>query len=696
LGFRPAAVPVQIPSPFSIEARILRGEIPLFEIGSLPDSRLKVAHEVQAKRHQKIRDDMLRAMKYSDPPTGMCEAVNGGLNDVSLDGENSAVARQWVPLTNLLREAWEIDSEIANIGVSDALLKRYTLFSEADGFGAWKEEWWRPIRETIEENLIVHMAGYSPGEVRTLGGIEMVWCPPTGPEGFKMGSPASEADRSDDEMQHTVVLTKGFWLAKTECTQGQWETLMGTDVTQQKAKGDSSGDVTGEGDNYPMYFVSWDDVQDYVTKMSSQNALPSGWKWSLPTEAQWEHACRAGSTTMYAGDLGEMAWYAENSRSKTNPVGTKKPNDWGLHDMHGNVYEWCADWYGGYERGSATDPRGANSGDFRVNRGGAWLSNAQYCRSAFRSNPVPSRRSLSLGFRVALVSSVHVAPMDAINEPKVKEEYTPPKDWVFANEFKMPIVIRPIDIGGNRAGEVRVFGGIEMVWCPPTGPEGFKMGSPEGEDARGDNETQHVVILTKGFWLAKTECTQEQWEVMMGTDVNQQKAKEGSFGEITGMGSNHPMYFVSWEDAKDFLVKMNSQNVLPLGWKWVLPSEAQWEYACRASSETMFAGNLDEMAWYGENSGSKTNPVGTKRANAWGLHDMHGNVWEWCADGYGDYPTGSATDPTGDESGSFRVFRGGSWLYFAADCRSARRGAYEPEYRNDRLGFRPAAVPTGR
>jgi formylglycine-generating enzyme required for sulfatase activity len=246
---------------------------------------------------------------------------------------------------------------------------------------------------------------------------------------------------------------------------------------------------------------------------------------------------------------------------------------------------------------------------------------------------------------------------------------------------------------GSRAGEVRSFGGIEMVWCPPGE---FMMGSPTSEEGRSDDETQHRVKLTKGFWLAKTETTQGQWATAMGTDVNQQKAKGNSYGEVTGEGASHPMVFVNWEDAQEYLSNMNTEHGLPSGWAWALPTEAQWEYACRAGTATMYAGDLDEMAWYSDNSGSKTNLVGTKKANAWGLHDMHGNVWEWCADGYGDYSAGAATDPTGDESGSGRVLRGGSWSSNAAYCRSAYRYGDSPDFRYYFLGFRVAAVPAGR
>ncbi|MBQ4142723.1 MAG: formylglycine-generating enzyme family protein, partial [Thermoguttaceae bacterium] len=126
---------------------------------------------------------------------------------------------------------------------------------------------------------------------------------------------------------------------------------------------------------------------------------------SLPTEAQWEYACRAGTTGAYAGDLGEMGWYG-SSGGGTHPVGQKKPNAWGLYDMHGNVWEWCQDWYGSYTTSPTSDPTGPNSGSYRVFRGGSWYSGAQFCRSAYRDWSAPDFRYVNLGFRLVLASPV--------------------------------------------------------------------------------------------------------------------------------------------------------------------------------------------------------------------------------------------------------------------------------------------------
>ena len=164
-----------------------------------------------------------------------------------------------------------------------------------------------PVPAPTDEST--SMEGTRAGEVRILGGIEMVWCPPGE---FLMGSPASEADRRNDETQHRVTLTRGFWIAKTETTQGQWES-----VTVESPSAFNGVDL-------PVESVSWEDVQGWLEKMNEKTPLPGGWKWSLPTEAQWEYACRAGTETAYAGVLTNMAWYADNSGLTPNPVGAKQ------------------------------------------------------------------------------------------------------------------------------------------------------------------------------------------------------------------------------------------------------------------------------------------------------------------------------------------------------------------------------------
>jgi len=238
---------------------------------------------------------------------------------------------------------------------------------------------------------------------------------------------------------------------------------------------------------------------------------------------------------------------------------------------------------------------------------------------------------------------------------------------------------------------------MKLCWIPAGK---FNMGSPDTEKDRYRWETQHSVILSRPYWIAETEVTQEQWEAVMSSTLTEQKALVGEHtgkdGEMVGIGENYPMYFVSWNDAQNFVTTLNEKVKLPGHWRWALPTEAQWEYACRAATTGAYAGDLDAIAWYPGNCGSKTHSVGTKKANAWGLYDMQGNVWEWCADWYDAYPSVAVTDPVGPNTGTYHVFRGGSWHSIAPRCRSAYRAVAKPDYRRNFLGFRVAAVYGGQ
>jgi len=205
---------------------------------------------------------------------------------------------------------------------------------------------------------------------------------------FMMGSPSNEPDRDKDETQHRVRISRDFWMGQTEVTQGLWKAVMGSNPSK----------FSNFGDDCPVENVSWYDCQDFIRKL---NGLVSGGKFRLPTEAEWEYACRAGTTGPYPGDLDAMAWYEKNSGSRTQRVRQKQPNAWGLYDMHGNVWEWCQDWKGDYPSGSVTDPTGPSSGASRVLRGGCWYYVARYCRSSSRYWLGPSGRDGSLGFRLA-------------------------------------------------------------------------------------------------------------------------------------------------------------------------------------------------------------------------------------------------------------------------------------------------------
>jgi len=216
-------------------------------------------------------------------------------------------------------------------------------------------------------------------------GMKFVLIPPGR---FVMGSDYSEKGREEDETPHEVVISRPFYLGMTEVTQAQWFKVMG-----RRAGG-------FQGDDLPVESISWDDAVAFCRKLSALD----GRTYRLPTEAEWEYACRAGSAGRFSGDavLADQAWTEANSDGRTHPVGTKKPNAWGLYDMHGNVAEWCADWYGPYPDAQVVDPAGPREGKARVVRGGSWASFDRGCRSASRSSVPPSYQTRFVGLRVVM------------------------------------------------------------------------------------------------------------------------------------------------------------------------------------------------------------------------------------------------------------------------------------------------------
>ena len=329
-----------------------------------------------------------------------------------------------------------------------------------------------------------------------------------------------------------------------------------------------------------------------------------------------------------------------------------------------------------------------------------------------------------------------------------------------------PAPAKPAPAPTLQQGETRTLtlpGGaaMKMIYVAPGS---FTMGSPKSEDGRDNDETQHRVTLTKGYWLGETEVTQGQWKSVMGGETVEDLARKAYYDDTKypyldgktlkdfcgwksvadavatcgDIDDDTPVYYVSWHDAKRFCERVNKMERdagrLPAGCEYRLPTEAEWEYACRAGTGTALpngmemkiegknkAPALDDIAWYGGNSSEgykgrrglntaswpeKHYPGGTahacrvkgKDANSWGFYDMIGNVWEWCEDKYGEYPSHSVTDPSGPASGGNRVLRGGSWINYARCCRSAFRIRSDPGGRDGGLGFRLArsAGPRGQ
>ncbi|MCY2990257.1 MAG: formylglycine-generating enzyme family protein [Planctomycetota bacterium] len=228
-------------------------------------------------------------------------------------------------------------------------------------------------------------------------GMQLVLIP-TGE--FLMGSPDSDSEAgSAEKPQHRVQITKPFYLGVYEVTQTQYQKVVGSNPSEFK------------GESLPVETVSWEDAVAFCQRLSEvAEERVAGRTYRLPTEAEWEYACRAGSTGKYSfgeseAELGKSAWYNKNSGNTTHPVGAKQANAWGLCDMHGNVWEWCQDWYGPYAAGQASDPSGSGAASLRVLRGGSWCDGGRICRSAYRLRIGPGGRNLVIGFRVAGVRS---------------------------------------------------------------------------------------------------------------------------------------------------------------------------------------------------------------------------------------------------------------------------------------------------
>ena len=603
---------------------------------------------------------------------------------------------------------------------------------------SWASDWDRDQYGAWAEFTIDSAAAEPKASTSTIV-QRMRWIPPGK---FLMGSPEDEAGRFDDEgPQHEVQLTSGFWMFDTPVTQELWRAVMGDNPSHF------------QGDRLPVERVSCDDVRHFLERLNTRFGEVV---FVLPTEAQWEYACRAGKQTAYwFGDdpkkLPNYAWYSDNSSNTTHPVAEKLCNPWGLYDIHGNVLEWCEDfWSDDYTSASNVNPTGPKEGHSRVLRGGGWGSAARYARSACRLFSAPGGRNDSVGFRCAQVQG-GAEPTEEGGE--VAEPQAGPTTGGAAFELPVssgeifspiPIPASPILIvrsdmetlelhrlpkpawasamGRDRFGlwaeftinaEVAVQpkpqaakssskrnkGKVKpalvttplsviqrMRWIPPGR---FSMGASDKDDLASDDEKpQHEVILSHGYWLFDTPVTQELWLAVMNNNPSH-FSDEGN--------ARRPVEYVSWEDCQLFIKRINQSKLGTDGLRLTLPTEAEWEYACRAGTATRYSFGDEitpELANYSDTKTRETSEVRKFSANPWGLFDMHGNVWEWCFDWYdGRYYAASATaDPVGPPQGHYRVLRGGSWSLTAQYARSAFRDYYDPGNRYYYVGFRCAQV----
>jgi formylglycine-generating enzyme required for sulfatase activity len=488
---------------------------------------------------------------------------------------------------------------------------------------------------------------------------------------FIMGSPASEPSRQPNERQHEVTLTKPFYIGKYEVTQDQWQAVMGDNPSSVK------------GPRLPVTDIFWENSQDFIKKLNTK----TNGGYRLPTEAEWEYACRAGTTTAYLVGDSLTKTDANIEGGSTKSVGSYKPNSFGLYDMHGNVYEWCEDWYRFYLPGTETDPKGPATGSGRVLRGGSFFYAGSGARSSLRFLCLPNHRLDHLGFRLARTVDVKTAvaltlpkPDPVAGIPTIGNLLLAPFTEAKAKEVQIEVA-KSLQKEVEEKEDLGKGIKLEMVLIPAGK---FLMGSPTTEVGRNKDETQHEVTLTKPYYLGKHEVTQDQWQAVMGNNPSSIK------------GPRLPVTNVSWNDCQDFINNLNTKT--NRGYR--LPTDAEWEYACRAGTTTAYSVEdkiIPLYANYNKSGKGKPTPAASFKPNAFGLYDMHGNnVWEWCEDWKADYPERAVTDPKGSQTGKFRVLRGGSYDGDLSTTRSSLRNddtRFTPSDRLFNRGFRLAKTP---
>ena len=649
------------------------------------------------------------------------------------------------------------------------LAKTFAVIVAMAGLASAQEEAAKPdIVVTAGEAVYAKLKGNRAREEREFEvapGVKMTfsWCPPGE---FMMGSPPSEEGRENREDQAKVTLSKGFWISKTEVTQSQWAAVMRSNPLDGIGPYGKPHPEKNKGPNLPIVGVSWEDAQVFMEKVNATLGSEDGGKMSLPTEAQIEYAARAGETGKYpGGSLDEVAWHDGNSGGYMKPVGSKKANALGLHDMNGSTWEWVQDCYD-VELPGGTDPIAKETGPDRVIRGGCWFKEATRCRLATRSYRWQgASQCFSIGGRIvrnnwpAEVSKPAIDPeINGRNVSKITYqdsslaqsfEQTGPKSWMsgeFAyNEVKRnewnvhlqraaefdervqidlsemtihvrgqgPKEILPI-LSASKQLSASAEAAIEQARLSsaesssdkadqgmtnsmgmklvPIANGKFQMGSLFREEGYRLAEQRHEVTLTRDYYLGAFEVTQAQYAKLMGNNPSYFQGDQ-----VNGVdSSNHPVDQVSWDDAVEFCKRLSElPEERAAGRAYRLPTEAEWEHACRAGSNASFGfGGLelaDDYGWFSSNCKGVSQPVGKKDPNAWGLYDMHGNVMEWCSDWAGDYPEGAVSDPIGPNEGDSRMIRGGAWLTPAMLGRSGNRAFhFPPDTRSDYVGFRVA------
>jgi formylglycine-generating enzyme required for sulfatase activity len=475
---------------------------------------------------------------------------------------------------------------------------------------------------------------------------------------FSMGSTTGD---SDEKPVHEVRIGHDFYLGKTEVTVRQFRAF--TEATGYQTDAEQMGwantcpqpglHPNERGlhwrrpgfelrDDQPVVVVSWNDAMAFCRWLSAQ----SGRDVRLPTEAEWEYAARAGDQEDSPSRLDEAAWYEGNASDSAHPVATKRPNPWGLHDMQGNAWEWCLDVWRPDYRDAAPDGWAQTYDPVvpqvvwrHVQRGGSWFSPIRQLSLSYRARYLNHFSRPDTGFRIVLAPVVgedkHVGWASAHAE-----------DWHAGGQqhglkpiLRLPPTTVPTDPATGHT--VLTTHGARFEFARVPAGEFLMGGTGEIE------KPIHKVRIDYDFEMGTTEVTVGQFRAFLqatgyptdgqkvgvswnrGPDTDWQSEDAVQWCHATrDQSDDHPAIFVSWYDAMAFCHWLSRET----GQEIRLPSEAEWEHACRAGTTGLYAGELSALGWYQYNACNRTHPVAQKRPNAWGLYDMHGNVWEWCLD----------------------------------------------------------------
>jgi formylglycine-generating enzyme required for sulfatase activity/serine/threonine protein kinase len=558
--------------------------------------------------------------------------------------------------------------------------------------------------------------------------------------------------------QHKVILTQPFFLGAHEVTQEQYQNVMGLNPSEFAPTGARKESVVGLDTNrFPVDTVSWFDAADFCVKLSQQENLKSPYRrndqtvvqvegdgYWLPTEAQREFACRAGTTTRFwvgnnESELPQVAWLSNRNGYRSNTVGALRANPLGLFDVHGNNWEWTQDewsptYYEQVQGKPAIDPLGPQTAEGqRVIRGGVWHLDATTCRSAYRYAYAPTHRWGAIGIRVALPVD---AVRQAIQKPAVKNVAQGWKGWP---KDAPPPAIAPFaaeQAKKHQEAWARHLGvpveytnsiGMKFRLIPPgefemgSTPEQIKRLLDEGRRWNAYDwylqetaqEHLHRVRITRPFYLGMHEATQEQYFKVMQTNPSAFAATGTQRERVKGDTLQYPVEMLSWDLAQTFCRRLGALPAANLeADAYRLPTEAEWEYACRAGTTTInYAGDLDADLREFENLPDEsltiemlpeakfalpwndgyayTAPVGKFRPNPFGLFDMLGNVGEWCREfrSFGYYLESPTNDPPGPDSGDWRIRRSGTYRS-REYIRSAFRPASNPSFHDCDWGVR--------